>query len=81
LIPDFQYPHRVQRVGTSCDGGKWVCGLGRPAKQARCVIYSVDLVLLFLRFCGADYSFSKVLSAFPLTRSHPSLSLVFHWPV
>ncbi|KAH9169066.1 hypothetical protein EDB89DRAFT_1512194 [Lactarius sanguifluus] len=35
LIPDFQYPHRVQSVGTSCDGGKWVCGLGRPAKQAR----------------------------------------------
>ncbi|KAN0138449.1 Methyltransferase domain containing protein [Lactarius tabidus] len=36
----FQCPHRVQRVGTLGDGGKWVCGLDRVAKQDKCVIYS-----------------------------------------
>jgi hypothetical protein len=40
FIPAFQCPHRVQRVGTLGDGGKWVCGLDRVAKQDKCVIYS-----------------------------------------
>jgi len=36
----FQCPHRVERAGTLGDGGKWVCGLERVAKQRQCVIYS-----------------------------------------
>ncbi|KAN0138445.1 hypothetical protein V8E53_003908 [Lactarius tabidus] len=36
-------PHRVQRVGTLGDGGKWVCGLDRVAKQDKCVIYSFGI--------------------------------------
>ena len=40
FIPAFQCPHRVERVGTLGDGGKWVCGLDRVAKQDKCVIYS-----------------------------------------
>ena len=40
FIPAFQCPHRVQRVGTLGDGGKWVCGLDRVVKQDKCVIYS-----------------------------------------
>jgi Methyltransferase domain len=40
FIPAFQCPHRVERIGTLGDGGKWVCGLDRVAKQDKCVIYS-----------------------------------------
>ena len=39
----FQCPHRVGRVGTLGDGGKWVCGLDRVARQKQCVIYSFGL--------------------------------------
>ena len=39
----FQCPHRVGRVGTLRDGGKWVCGLDRVASQKQCVIYSFGL--------------------------------------
>ncbi|KAI9455892.1 methyltransferase domain-containing protein [Russula earlei] len=40
FIPAFQCPHRVERIGTLGDGGKWVCGMDRLAKQDKCVIYS-----------------------------------------
>ena len=40
FTPAFQCPHQVERVGTLGDGGKWVCGLDRVAKQKHCVIYS-----------------------------------------
>jgi hypothetical protein len=40
FIPAFQCPHRVQHVSTLGDGGKWVCGLDRVAKQHNCMIYS-----------------------------------------
>ncbi|KAI0930021.1 hypothetical protein AcV5_006831 [Taiwanofungus camphoratus] len=40
FIPAFQCPHRVERIGTMGDGGKWVCGMDRIAKQQECVIYS-----------------------------------------
>ncbi|KAH9069718.1 methyltransferase domain-containing protein [Lactarius deliciosus] len=43
FIPAFQCPHRVQRVGTLGDGGKWVCGLDRVVKQEKCVIYSFGI--------------------------------------
>ncbi|KAH9069705.1 methyltransferase domain-containing protein [Lactarius deliciosus] len=43
FIPAFQCPHRVQRVGTLGDGGKWVCGLDRVIKQDKCVIYSFGI--------------------------------------
>lgn len=43
FIPAFQCPHRVRRVGTLGDGGKWVCGLDRVAKQDKCVIYSFGI--------------------------------------
>ena len=43
FIPAFQCPHRVERIGTLGDGGKWVCGLDRVAKQDKCVIYSFGL--------------------------------------
>src|SRR5712691_5504595 len=46
FTPAFQCPHRVERVGTLGDGGKWVCGLDRVAKQKHCVIYSFGLFLL-----------------------------------
>ncbi|KZT04288.1 uncharacterized protein LAESUDRAFT_303245 [Laetiporus sulphureus 93-53] len=39
-IPAFQCPHRVDRVGTLGDGGKWLCGLARLAAQPSCVVYS-----------------------------------------
>jgi len=45
FIPAFQCPHKVERVGTLGDGGKWVCGLDRVAKQDKCVIYSFGLPL------------------------------------
>jgi len=40
FIPSYQCPHRFERVGILGDGGKWVCGLDRVAKQDKCVIYS-----------------------------------------
>lgn len=43
FIPAFQCPHRVERIGTLGDGGKWVCGMDRIAKQDKCVIYSFGL--------------------------------------
>lgn len=43
FIPAFQCPHRVERIGTLGDGGKWVCGVDRVAKQDKCVIYSFGL--------------------------------------
>jgi hypothetical protein len=46
FIPAFACPHRVRRVGTLGDGGKWVCGLERIAEQPSCVIYSVGAPLM-----------------------------------
>jgi hypothetical protein len=43
FIATFQCPHRVERIGTLGDGGKWVCGVDRVAKQDKCVIYSFGL--------------------------------------
>jgi len=43
FIPAFQCPHRVQRVGTLGDGGKWVCGLERIVRKRKCVIYSIGI--------------------------------------
>jgi hypothetical protein len=43
FIPAFQCPHRVERIGTLGDGGKWTCGVDRLAKQDKCVIYSFGL--------------------------------------
>ncbi|KIP02579.1 hypothetical protein PHLGIDRAFT_26518 [Phlebiopsis gigantea 11061_1 CR5-6] len=45
FLPSFRCPHRVERIGTLGDGGKWVCGLERLAAQpARpCTIYSFGL--------------------------------------
>ena len=41
FTPSFRCPHRVERVGTLGDGGKWVCGLDRIASQRTpCTIYS-----------------------------------------
>src|SRR5579863_2335105 len=40
FIPTFRCPHRLERIGVIGDGGKWVCGLQRVAKQKKCVIYS-----------------------------------------
>jgi hypothetical protein len=43
FVPAFQCPHRVQRVGTLGNGGKWVCGLYRVAKQDKRGIYSLGV--------------------------------------
>ena len=44
FIPTFRCPHRVERVGTLGDGGKWVCGLDRVARQHKpCTIYSFGI--------------------------------------
>ncbi|KAH9988440.1 methyltransferase domain-containing protein [Russula compacta] len=43
FIAAFQCPHRVERVGKLGDGGKWVCGVDRVAKQDKCVIYSFGI--------------------------------------
>ncbi|KAF9809787.1 hypothetical protein IEO21_07262 [Rhodonia placenta] len=40
FIPAYQCPHRVERIGALGDGGKWVCGFERVARQPHCVIYS-----------------------------------------
>jgi Methyltransferase domain len=44
FIPAFQCPHHVERIGVLGDGGKWVCGVERIAKQEKCVIYSFGAV-------------------------------------
>jgi Methyltransferase domain len=46
FIPAFQCPHHVERIGTLGDGGKWVCGVDRIAKQDKCVIYSFGLPIV-----------------------------------
>jgi hypothetical protein len=46
FIAAFQCPHRVERIGTLGDGGKWMCGVDRIAKQEKCVIYSFGLSFL-----------------------------------
>jgi len=43
FIPAFQCPHRISRIGTLGDGGKWVCGMERIARKKQCVIYSVGI--------------------------------------
>ncbi|KAG8907979.1 hypothetical protein FRB99_001145 [Tulasnella sp. 403] len=44
FLPAFQCPHKLQRVGTLGDGGKWVCGLEKVANQKKgCVVYSVGI--------------------------------------
>jgi Methyltransferase domain len=47
FIPAFQCPHHVERIGVLGDGGKWVCGVERVAKQEKCVIYSFGAYLSF----------------------------------
>ncbi|KAH9025478.1 methyltransferase domain-containing protein [Lactarius hengduanensis] len=79
IVPVFQCPHRVQRVGTLGDGWKWVCGLDRVVKQDKCVIYSFGIngessfesTLPRAPGCGVwgyDYSVNSVsaLSSLPL---------------
>ena len=48
FIPAFQCPHRIERIGQRADGGKWMCGVDRVAKQDKCVIYSFGLTFLCL---------------------------------
>jgi len=43
FIPGFQCPHRLGRIGTLGDGGKWVCGLERLQHKPECVIYSFGI--------------------------------------
>jgi len=43
FIPSFQCPHHVERVGALGDGGKWVCGIERLARQKKCVVYSFGI--------------------------------------
>ncbi|KAH8077513.1 methyltransferase domain-containing protein [Cristinia sonorae] len=43
FLPAFQCPHRVERIGNLGDGGKWMCGFDRVARQRDCVIYSFGL--------------------------------------
>ncbi|KAH9061814.1 hypothetical protein EDB83DRAFT_2520249 [Lactarius deliciosus] len=43
FIPSFQCPHRVERIGVLSDGGKWVRGMERIARQEKCVIYSFGI--------------------------------------
>lgn len=40
FLAAFQCPHKVERIGTMGDGGKWVCGIERVARQPECVVYS-----------------------------------------
>jgi hypothetical protein len=52
FIPAFRCPHLVERIGTLGDGGKWVCGVDRVAKQDKCVIYSFGMLCFsFFFFC------------------------------
>ncbi|KAI0032696.1 methyltransferase domain-containing protein [Vararia minispora EC-137] len=43
LIPTFQCPHSVRRIGDLGDGGKWVCGVEVLARQSRCIVYSFGI--------------------------------------
>jgi hypothetical protein len=43
FIASFQCPHHVERIGALGDGGKWVCGVERLAKEQKCVIYSFGI--------------------------------------
>lgn len=44
FTPAFRCPHRVERIGTLGDGGKWFCGLERLVQQTKpCVIYSFGI--------------------------------------
>ena len=54
FIPAFQCPYRVERIGTLGDGGKWVCGVDRVAKQDKCVIYSFGSSPLSSSSTGSD---------------------------
>jgi hypothetical protein len=74
FIPAFQCPHRVQRVGTLGDGGKWVCGLDRVAKQDKCVIYSFGS---FHFRSSSPIPFSHSLPLAPRRRLTSSLSQNF----
>jgi Methyltransferase domain len=57
-VPAFQCPHRVERIGQRGDGGKWVCGIDRVARQDKCVIYSFGLgSLSFQRFTSMKLAF------------------------
>ena len=38
------------------DGGKWVCGLDRIAKQDKCVIYSFGQLIPFPRSNSAEHT-------------------------
>ncbi|KAH9176370.1 hypothetical protein EDB89DRAFT_1846395, partial [Lactarius sanguifluus] len=55
FIPSFQCPHHVERIGVLGDGGKWVCGMERIAKQEKYVIYSsFEAALLEERAPGCE---------------------------
>ncbi|KAJ7465245.1 methyltransferase domain-containing protein [Mycena latifolia] len=41
--PAYQCPHRVQRLGTLGDGGKYICGMARVAAKPTCVVYSFGI--------------------------------------
>ncbi|KAJ7166435.1 methyltransferase domain-containing protein [Mycena crocata] len=41
--PHYQCPHRLQRLGTLGDGGKYLCGLPRIATKESCVVYSFGI--------------------------------------
>jgi hypothetical protein len=49
-LPAFTCPHKVERIGTLGDGGKYVCGLERIERKKDCVVYSVGEFLL--RYCS-----------------------------
>ncbi|KIJ49418.1 hypothetical protein M422DRAFT_777374 [Sphaerobolus stellatus SS14] len=42
-LPAFRCPHKMERLGTLGDGGKYVCGIERLAKKPDCVVYSVGI--------------------------------------
>jgi hypothetical protein len=50
----------VERIGTLGDGGKWVCGIDRVAKQDKCVIYSFGGFFFF--------AYGSMCSNFPSPR-------------
>ncbi|KAJ7176076.1 methyltransferase domain-containing protein [Mycena crocata] len=41
--PHYQCPHRLQRLGTLGDGGKYLCGLPRIATKEKCAVYSFGI--------------------------------------
>jgi len=59
FIPTFRCPHRFERIGAIGDGGKWVCGLERVAKQSKCVIYSFGLSPMFC--CRPSFVTARVI--------------------